>query len=269
MNRRAQPWLGTLVQMSANLGQDALGLAFSEVALVHRLMSFHDAGSDITRFNLAAVGDCLTVHDHTWQVLRLAERFHAASDGLFNLACAPRLVSWGSLPAPATTLPDFVPAQQVYACEDGSVVRKLHPGWIDAGGIAKGYAVDLATDALRRAGATQGSVNAGGDLRVFGGQEWPVTVRDPETPQRPHTALTLRDAALATSGSYFSARLDNGRRVSALVDGRDGEPITAGGSVSVRAPLCVAADALTKVVLSSRDPQHPALAAWQATAFII
>jgi thiamine biosynthesis lipoprotein len=40
-------------------------------------------------------------------------------------------------------------------------------------------------------------------------------------------------------------------------------------SVSVRAPRCVLADALTKVVMASADANHAALAQWQATAFII
>ena len=39
---------------------------------------------------------------------------------------------------------------------------------IDCGGIAKGYAVDVAIATLVRAGCSAGLVNAGGDLRAFG-----------------------------------------------------------------------------------------------------
>ena len=39
---------------------------------------------------------------------------------------------------------------------------------IDLGGIAKGFAVDRALEALRGFGISSGMVNAGGDLAAFG-----------------------------------------------------------------------------------------------------
>ncbi|MBV6319342.1 FAD:protein FMN transferase [Duganella violaceipulchra] len=274
MIRRAQPWLGTLVEITADSVQPArspaITQAFAEVALVHRLMSFHDAASDVSRLNRAAPGELLEVHPHTWQVLRLAAQMAELSQGLFNIACAPRLVDWLCLPRPDNAeSPAYQPALAVYRCEPEPQVRKLAHGWVDVGGIAKGYAVDLAVAALQRAGAGSGCVNAGGDLRGFGPLDWPVAVRDPLVPGRAGARLSLRDEALATSAAYFSARRHGGREISALVDGRNGEPLLASISVSVRAPRCAVADALTKVVLASGDAQHPALAASQASAFII
>ncbi|RFP36343.1 FAD:protein FMN transferase [Duganella sp. BJB476] len=270
MIRRAQPWLGTLVDITADGAQQAVSLAFAEVALVHRLMSFHDAASDISRLNRAAPDDVLEVHPHTWQVLQLAAQMAELSQGLFNIACAPRLVDWLCLPPPNDAgIPAYQPSLAVYHCEQGPLVRKLAHGWVDVGGIAKGYAVDLAVEALQRAGAASGCVNAGGDLRGFGDRDWPVAVRDPMAPGRAAAQVLLRDEALATSAAYFSARQHDGRAVSALVDGRSGEPLVDSISVSVRAPRCAVADALTKVVLASGDAQHPALAASQASAFII
>lgn len=278
MTRRAQPWLGTLVEITSDGDQRATDLAFAAVALVHRLMSFHDPGSEISRFNLAPVGARLPVHPATWRVLQLAEQVQAATDGVFNVACAPQLVAWGCLPAPAGTVgpaPRFAPTaatqqtQPSFACQAPDMVDKLADAWLDVGGIAKGYAVDAAVAALQQAGAQHGCVNAGGDLRVFGARAWPVALRDPRAPQRLHSTVMLRDAALATSASYFSERTWHGQPVSALVDGRDGAPLVLARSVSVRAPLCAVADALTKLVAASGKPQHPALTLWQASAFII
>lgn len=261
MSRRAQPWLGTLVDITSDAGQAALDSAFAEVALVHRLMSFHDPASDVSRLNRAAAGELVAVHAHTWQVLQLAGQLAIGSHGLFNPACAPLMVGWGSLPSPAVEMPSLQQMPAAFHAEDGDTVRKLLPAWLDLGGIAKGYAVDLAVEALQRAGAAEGCVNAGGDLRVFGERDWPVSMRDPKKPQRMHSQLQLRNEALATSASYFSPLN--------LVDGRDGTPVDHARSVSVRAPRCVLADALTKVVMASGDANHPALAQWRATAFII
>jgi thiamine biosynthesis lipoprotein len=157
----------------------------------------------------------------------------------------------------------------VLALEQGARVRKLAPGWIDLGGIAKGHAVDLAVAALQDAGIGGGCVNAGGDLRVFGAAGLPVAVRAPHAPGRVASQLVLRDEAMATSGTYFSARRHRERTVSALVDGRSGEPLAETCSASVRAPRCALADALAKVVLATGDASHPALAAFGASAFII
>lgn len=261
MIRRAQPWLGTLVDITTDGDQAAVNCAFSEVALVHRLMSFHDSASDVSRLNRAGVGEAVAVHDHTWTVLRMAGDLAAASQGLFNPACAPRLVEWGNLPSPPGDLPAVRPLHEVFRCTDDGVVHKLQAAWIDLGGIAKGYAVDLAVEALQHAGAAEGCVNAGGDLRVFGERSWPVSIRDPRAPQRMHSQVIVHKEALASSASYFTARN--------LLDGRDGTPMSGHSSVSVRAPKCIAADALTKVVMASGDINHPCLAHWQATAFII
>lgn len=274
MMRRAQPWLGTLVEVSVDaVPQDAaadpFAPAFAAIARVHRLMSFHDAASDVSRINRAAPGALLAVDPATWEVLRLALRVAELSGGAFDICCAPRLVQWSLLPAPAPEPAAFEPATPVLALEEGARVRKLAPGWIDLGGIAKGYAVDLAVAALQEAGVGSGCVNAGGDLRVFGAAGLPVAVRAPHAPARMASQLVLRDEALATSGSYFSARLHQGRTVSALVDARNGEPLAGTRSASVRARRCAVADALTKVVLATGDPGHPALAALGASAFII
>jgi thiamine biosynthesis lipoprotein len=271
MIRRAQPWLGTLVEISVEgiHDQQAVGNAFAAVARVHALMSFHDAASDVSRVNRAAAGEVVEIGRDTWEVLHIAGTVAVLSGGAFDIACAPRLVEWQMLPAPQAVAPRVLPGAQVLALEDDGRVRKLAPGWIDLGGIAKGYAVDRAVDALQRAGVPGGCVNAGGDLRVFGTARVPVTVRSPQAPGSSGAALVLFDTALATSGSYFSAARRGDREVSALVDARDGQPIVAARSASVRAERCALADALTKVVLATGDVDHPALAACGATAFLL
>jgi thiamine biosynthesis lipoprotein len=274
MMRRAQPWLGTLVEASVDgaapeVAARAIDAAFAAVARVHALMSFHDPASEVARLNRAAPGEVLEVDPATAQVLGLAARVGELSGGAFDIACAPRLVEWELLPVPDGAGTAFVPGRRVLALEDGCRVRKLERGWIDLGGIAKGYAVDQAVAALLANGIGHGCVNAGGDLRVFGARAWPVAVRSPHALGMAAAQLCLRQEALATSGSYFSRRTHAGRAVSALVDGRSGNPLAAAGSVSVRAPSCAVADALTKVVLATGDTFHPALAAFGASAFMI
>ena len=276
MMRRAQPWLGTLVDITteSQAASEAVTAAFADIARVHRLMSFHDPDSDVARFNRAAVGQCIEVDPHTWTVLQLAAQVADASDDCFNLACAAQLVEWGYLPAapasPSPSPPPFVPGVRAFELDTIGRVRKTANAWIDLGGIAKGYAVDLAIGSLQLHGVDSACVNAGGDMRVFGASAWPVSVRAADQPGAIGAQLMLRNAAVATSAHYFAARrTPAGRMVSALIDGRSGQAVLARRSVSVRAASCAVADALTKVVMASGDAAHPCLEKFGAAAFII
>jgi thiamine biosynthesis lipoprotein len=118
-------------------------------------------------------------------------------------------------------------------------------------GIAKGYAVDRAIAALRRAGVTSGWVNAGGDLRAFGALTLSVARRDADGFIGPLGGL--REAALATSTVRDRATA----RFPGLILGAHGHtPAT--GVWSVLARNAWRADALTKVAAlapaASRQP---------------
>ena len=65
--RRKQPLLGTFVEIAtagAARGelQEAVDDAFAAVAEVHRLMSFHDPQSDVSRLNREAFAAAVRVH---------------------------------------------------------------------------------------------------------------------------------------------------------------------------------------------------------------
>lgn len=273
MMRRAQPWLGTLVEVAVSdetACEPAMRAAFEAVAEVHRLTSFHDEASDLARINRAGIGEEVAVHPRTAEVLAVALALVVESEGLFNPFCAPRLVAWGQLPAPVSAgpVPDWRARSDALAL-DGTRLRKNAPAWIDLGGIAKGYAVDAAVDALRSRGMRGGCVNAGGDLRAFGDIDWPVLLRDARRPEVAAWSTQLRDGALATSATYFSRKNRQGKETSALVHGTRGMPLLTEASISVAAPTCILADALTKVVAASNDEHHPLLASHGATAFVV
>ncbi|MCQ8780442.1 FAD:protein FMN transferase, partial [Escherichia coli] len=65
------------------------------------------------------------------------------------------------------------------------------------------------------------------------------------------------DQALATSAPYYTT----GRSPCALVDPRSGVPYAGADSVSVIAPTCLAADALTKIALFAEPARLEALLA--------
>src|SRR5579871_1324466 len=91
--RRARPLLGTFVEIEAS-GPDhpgivrAIDAAFDAVATVHRLMSFHEGDSDVSRLNRDAFDRAIEVHAWTYQVLEAAVALHRQSNGMFDIAVA-------------------------------------------------------------------------------------------------------------------------------------------------------------------------------------
>lgn len=119
---------------------------------------------------------------------------------------------------------------------------RLDPGTrLDFGGIAKGYAVDQALDALRAAGAAGGVVDLGGSsLGVFG-MPMTVLVRDPDDPALPPWAtFELQDGSLASSGGD--------QRPGHILDPRTGLPARKVLAATVVARTAMEADALSTAV---------------------
>ena len=243
---RAQIWLGTLVEVAlpaADANGERFTAAFAEIAHVHRTMSAHDATSDLARIARDAHRKTVIVDANTYAVLELAKELFRQTGGAFDVTIAPLLARHGLLPASAAGRGARCGRMEALRLEAGLGVRATAPVAFDLGGIAKGYAVDRAVDALRAAGARAGLVNAGGDLRVFGADAWmPVRVRNPAAPEQTLQLIDVRDAAVATSADYFRDTQGG------LVDPRTQSLRPYPGSVTVVAPTCALADALTKVV---------------------
>src|SRR5580704_14974817 len=99
--RRARPLLGTFVDITAQGAGEAelhcaIDRAFAAIERVHRLMSFHDPDSDVSRMNRGAFPKGVTVHQWSWQVMLAAQTFARKSDGVFDITVAskPNAISW-------------------------------------------------------------------------------------------------------------------------------------------------------------------------------
>jgi FAD:protein FMN transferase len=270
--RRCRPLLGTFVEIQA-AGINAADLehgvyaAFVAIDQVQQLMSFHKPGSEVSRMNRDAFYKSTLVHPWTWRVLRSACEFSRNSDGTFDVTTGRQLVKWNYLPRFASHIGTGSWRDIVF--EENRHVRFGRPLTIDLGGIAKGFAVDRAVDALKRHGVTAGIVNAGGDLRAFGSRSQLVHIRNPIEPTRLAGAVRLYERAMATSGIYFARRKHRGRCVSPLLDGRTGRAARELISVTVGAAECMTADALTKIVFALHQRAAPLLARYGANALLL
>ncbi len=267
---RARPYLGTLVEIGAQGpgAATAVDAAFAAVARIHRLMSVHEADSELSRVNRCAAALPVPVGEDLWVVLKAAQTLAEESGGLFDISVGGRLAALRLLPdhgaPPAPALGDWRDLQLL----PGRLVAFARPLYLDLGGIAKGYAVDVALQSLGDAGMTQAWVNAGGDIARFGGELVPLHVKHPADPTRLVPLLSWRAGAAATSAGYYAPRR-NGIPQSPLIDPRVGRPQILDRSITVLAPTALLADALTKIVALDPARATPLLSAHGARAFIL
>lgn len=219
--------------------------------------------SVISKVNRSAGGGVpLPVTGHFRKVLGCALEVHAKSDGAFNPLLAPLSKLWGFLGAkqisrePSQGAIDA--ALALTDCGDvqldaaGCLLRKKGMT-LDLGGIAKGYAVDVAYDALRGAGFSVFLIDLGGNIRVSGNphsdqEGWRIGIRDPHSRHGVASVVCLNSGeATATSADYERFRIVDGKRYGHIVDARTGRPAQ-GRACTVKASSAMVADVLSTAV---------------------
>lgn len=228
---RLRVGLGTFVSLEAEapthqVAQSGIDRAWTAIQRIDKLLHPTRPGSDLQRISKASPGEALEVDAWTHQLLEIAHHVHVATKGVFD-PC---------LPVRRGRLSDL-------ELLDANRVRAHRPLSLDLGGIAKGYAVDRAVQALREAGCSAGFVNAGGDLRSFGRLRLirclPIG-----------RAVRLRDGSLAASQPAAPARPTGHRGYYRRATGSSGRSCVKPHAVAVvQAPTAALADALTKFVL--------------------
>ena len=270
--KRCKPLLGTYVEISTKQenGDEAISHAFSAIEKVQHLMSFHNEQSELSTINREAHVRAIPIHPWTSQIIRIAQDIHRHSEGLFNCGIGHRLVEAGLLPGTVDiTHHNFGGIEDLHFVDQDRVLSSL-PLCLDLGGIAKGFAVDMAVNALKFNGIHSGSVNAGGDMRIFGNESEAIHIRNPQAPSNIIEIGSLTNGAIATSGLYFLNRDHAQSYIINPLAGNDSDIHQVfSESFSIVANECVYADALTKVFILSKQQNHPCFKRYQAQAIRI
>ena len=261
---RAWPVMGTLFVATvwtrdSTGGAAALRAAHDSVRLVDSLMSTYRAESELSQVNAhAARGDPVPVSPQTMAVLRKARLYWRLSGGAFDPTVGPIVRAWGfeggrgRRPAARSldSLRALVGFGDVVLDSAANTVWLPRAGMrLDLGGIAKGYALDLARRALARSSIQGGTLDLGGNLLVFGhppdGDKWRVAIVNPL--RREHTVgeLALDSGAVATSGDYEHYLVIGGRRYGHLIDSRTAMPARGVLSATAIGPLGEWSDGLS------------------------
>jgi thiamine biosynthesis lipoprotein len=136
----------------------------------------------------------------------------------------------------------------------------LTPGTeLDWGGIAKGFGIDLAYQAMIQAGIKNGFINAGGDLYCWGKnpdqESWRIGIKNPRG-RGISAILYITDTGAATTGDYQRFFIQKGIRYHHVFDPKSGYPSEGKQSVTVVGPETLVCDALSTALFVSMQPEE-------------
>ncbi len=256
------------VATDSKTAEDCIEPAFEQLERIEALMSYHKDDSEINKVNRDAYKGPVKVSKLLFEVLQRSIEFSEVSGGAFDITIGA-LVELRRLAAEANSVPAGAELRQacsrvgydklILDSSESSVQFTVAGMKLDLGGIAKGYAIDKAIEAMQGCGAVGGLVDIGGDIRCFGappqGKDcWLIGLQDPnQTSEALDTGTTLlilelKDGAVATSGDYRRFNLVDGKKYSHIINSNTGYSVNELASVTIISGSSTESDALATAV---------------------
>ncbi len=192
----------------------------------HKLFDIYHAYSGVTglyEINKNAGGEPMQADAELIDFLLYAKELYELTGGEMNIMMGAVLRPWHDCRTAAKTDPAnaAIPTKEVLAeaalhtsidlleiDKENSTVRITDPAAsIDVGALGKGYATEMAAQALEEKGVTSYVLNIGGNIRIIGskpdGSGWKTGIKDPaDSDSRYALYLTLQNTSCVTSGVY-------------------------------------------------------------------
>jgi thiamine biosynthesis lipoprotein len=244
----------TVVADSSERAESAIDAAFDEIHRLEVLLSFWTDDSEIAAIYHSAGKRPVKVSPETLDIIAKSIYISEKTGGAFDPTVGPLMRLWDFKEKKMPTdeeieekvgLVDY--RQMETDRENSTAFLKVKGMSFDTGGIAKGYAVDKAVEALRKEGIESGLVAIAGDIRGFGPRTWNIGIRDPRANGEKDgvmATIKLKDKAISTSGDYERFFIKDGVRYHHLLNPNTGLPARGTWSASVIANEAVLTDGL-------------------------
>jgi thiamine biosynthesis lipoprotein len=250
------------VTVRAQTGAEA-SVAFdavqTEMARIENEMSEWIEGSPVSAINSSAGLKPVHVPDELFKVIAASITVSEVSGGAFDISWAAMRGLWDFRKERVPTdveinrkLP-LVNYKNIEIDHAKKTVFLKKTGMaIGLGGIAKGYAVDMAMKAVIKLGIKNAIIRAGGDMRIQGvdedGQPWNIGIKSPRNKEKFIAELPLTNISVSTSGDYERFFLKDNVMYHHIISPKTGQPARGTQSVTIIAPDTMTSDALSTAV---------------------
>jgi thiamine biosynthesis lipoprotein len=202
----------------------------------------------------------ITISPRLATLLTDASNLSVKSQGLFNPAIGHLVSNWGFQrdefsavnidDAKIQALVKANPRMTDIVIKDGTAYSSNPSVKLDLGGYAKGYALDMAADYLRKQQVKNALINIGGNIIALGqhgNKPWRVGIQHPRKPAAIATLALADGWAIGTSGDYQRYFMLDGKRYCHIIDPRSGYPVQHTQAVTVLIPPQKSAGVLSDV----------------------
>ncbi|MBW1834431.1 MAG: FAD:protein FMN transferase [Deltaproteobacteria bacterium] len=256
---KTRPLMGTIVTItiadsSRDKAEKNIEKAFVKMTELEKIFNRHADNTPVSRLNQK--GLLKDISPELADVLHQSAFYNYISKGTFDITVLPVLElykksyeSTGYSPSQKqiNEKMKLVNFENIKIDKEG--VRLLKDGMqISLDGIAKGYIVDQAANLIKLNGIKYALINAGGDVRVIGGngpgKAWKIGIKDPLEKKEVTELFELNNGAVATSGNYENY-FDKDKIHHHIIDTSTGDSPVQTISATVLAPTVMQADALS------------------------
>ncbi|MFK7769968.1 MAG: FAD:protein FMN transferase [Mariniblastus sp.] len=245
-------------------------LAFELIDKIEDQMTVYRPHSEVSHLNRVAFDSPLLIENDLFELLQLAKKIHAETNGAFDITSSALTKLWG-FDQRNGKLPDKAQIAESLKSVDSSAI-KLVPNdktikfeilnlQINLGGIGKGHALDRVADLIETKGVNDFVIHGGQSSVLARGHStvapqisesdgldsdigWPVGVTHPTLPGVRLGEVRLRNQALGTSGSGRQGFFHKGKRYGHIIDPRTGWPASHFLSTTVISNSAAVSDAL-------------------------
>ena len=263
--------MGAQVRVTTDASSIAIRAALSIVTTLEKRWSRFLPDSELSRANRS--GGLAVVRPSTARIIEAALGGRALTRGWFDptrgaeLAAAgydgPLAEGWGR----GTTTPFRHPTREVVVDADAGLLEIPSGVALDLGGVAKGWAADLAASVVFDNGADFVGVEVGGDIRIRSHHRAVVEIVAPRGETAGPMRVGLRDGGVAVSGP---TRRHGPSGEHHLIDPFTGRPTRRPRVAAVIAASAAGAEMLaTAAAIAPLDPACEFLEQAGATAWLI
>ena len=225
------------------LSEEALRIFDIIGDLDQNVLSWRSEFSETAQFNRSTSTDPLEISPVLAKAISQSLQIAEAGDGAMGITLRPLIELWG-IESYDGSEPYIPPSRELltetaaivgyeHLALDGSRLSKNIPELaLDLGAIGKGYALDLAAEALGNSTISGAVLAVGGSIMTYGskGDPWQIGIRDPEGSPADYMAVLSvpgspkQTAFISTSGGYEKYVEADGIIYEHIIDGRTLQP---------------------------------------------
>ncbi|AYN27010.1 FAD:protein FMN transferase ApbE [Buttiauxella sp. 3AFRM03] len=226
-----------------------------------RLMSTYKSDSALSRFNQSRSTEPYAVDEAMSDIVTLALRIGAKTNGAMDITVGPLVNLWGfgpdKQPVKTPNQAQIDAAKALTGLHHLTVINQVGKQWlqkdlpglyVDLSTMGEGYAADHLARLMEQNGISRYLVSVGGAVVTRGtnadGKAWRVAIQKPTDRENAVQAVVdLNGHGISTSGSYRNYYELDGKRLSHVIDPQTGQPIQHKlVSATVIAPTAMEAD---------------------------